>query len=182
MTSREKTPAKGRQHSLISYTFAILILVTLIPSGLVGCGPSTADLEAVDYAPLSGDDWQVSTPAKQGLDAMLVAVAGALADGETVIRDAGELRVKESDRIATMVTNLTAVGVDVVETDDGMRVTGGPVAGGAEVESFGDHRIAMAMAVLGLHAQQPVQINDVACVATSYPEFWEDMERITYDA
>jgi 3-phosphoshikimate 1-carboxyvinyltransferase len=112
----------------------------------------------------------------------LVAVAGALADGETVIRDAGELRVKESDRIATMVTNLSAVGVDVVETDDGMCVTGGPVAGGVEVESFGDHRIAMAMAVLGLHARQPVQINDVACVATSYPEFWEDMERITHDA
>ncbi len=111
----------------------------------------------------------------------LVAVAGALAEGETVIRDAAELRVKESDRIATMVTNLSAVGVDVVETDDGLRVTGGPVAGGAVVESYGDHRIAMAMAVLGLHAEQSVQINDVACVATSYPGFWKDMERITHD-
>ena len=112
----------------------------------------------------------------------LVAVAGALAEGETVIRDAQELRVKESDRIATMVTNLSAAGVNVVETDDGMRVTGGPVAGGVAVESFGDHRIAMAMAVLGLHAQQSIQINDIACVATSYPEFWEDMERVTHDA
>jgi len=111
----------------------------------------------------------------------LVAVAGALAEGETVIRDAQELRVKESDRIATMVTNLSAAGVSVVETDDGMRVTGGPVAGGGAVESFGDHRIAMAMTVLGLHAQESMQINDVACVATSYPEFWEDMERVTHD-
>jgi len=108
----------------------------------------------------------------------LVAVAGALADGVTVVRDAEELRVKESDRIATMATNLTAVGVDVAETDDGMRITGGEVAGGVEVESFGDHRIAMAMAVLGLYASNPIQINDVACVATSYPEFWEDMEKI----
>ncbi len=112
----------------------------------------------------------------------LVAVAGALAEGETVIRDAQELRVKESDRIATMVTNLSAAGISVVETDDGMRVTGGPVAGGVAAESYGDHRIAMAMAVLGLHAREAMQINDVACVATSYPEFWEDMEKVTHDA
>ncbi len=109
----------------------------------------------------------------------LVAVAGALADGVTVVRDAAELRVKESDRIATMATNLTAAGVEVVETDDGMRITGGgEIGGGVTVESFGDHRIAMAMAVLGLYASEPIQINDVACVATSYPEFWEDMEKI----
>jgi 3-phosphoshikimate 1-carboxyvinyltransferase len=108
----------------------------------------------------------------------LVGVAGALADGVTVIRDAAELRVKESDRIAAMVTNLTAAGVDVDETEDGMRVTGGAVAGGVAVESYGDHRIAMAMAVLGLHAAEPIQIDNVACVATSYPEFWDDMEKI----
>ena len=108
----------------------------------------------------------------------LVAVAGALADGDTVIRDAAELRVKESDRIATMVKNLTAVGVGVEERDDGLRVSGGPVAGGATVDSFGDHRIAMAMAVLALAADRPIQIDNVACVATSYPKFWDDMERI----
>ncbi len=109
----------------------------------------------------------------------LVAVAGALADGVTVVRDAAELRVKESDRIATMATNLTAAGVEVVETEDGMRITGGSeIAGGVEVESFGDHRIAMAMAVLGLYASNPIQINDVACVATSYPGFWEDMLKL----
>ncbi len=109
----------------------------------------------------------------------LVAVAGALAEGVTVIRDAAELRVKESDRIATMAKNLTAVGVAVEETDDGMRITGGgDIVGGVTVESFGDHRIAMAMAVLGLYAQNPVQINDIACVATSYPRFWEDMLKL----
>jgi 3-phosphoshikimate 1-carboxyvinyltransferase len=109
----------------------------------------------------------------------LVAVAGALAEGTTVIRDAAELRVKESDRIATMVTNLSAAGVAVDETADGMRITGGPVSGGVSVESYGDHRIAMAMAVLGLYANRPIQIDNVACVATSYPGFWDDMEKIS---
>jgi 3-phosphoshikimate 1-carboxyvinyltransferase len=108
----------------------------------------------------------------------LVAIAGALAEGTTVIRDAAELRVKESDRIATMATNLTAAGVNVSETDDGMRITGGRVAGDSTAESYGDHRIAMAMAVLALFADRPIEINNVACVATSYPEFWEDMEKI----
>ncbi len=108
----------------------------------------------------------------------LVAVAGAVAEGVTVIRDAAELRVKESDRISTMVTNLTAAGVVAEEAPDGLRIKGGPVAGGVTVESFGDHRIAMAMAVLSLHAESEIQINNIACVATSYPEFWDDMERI----
>ncbi len=108
----------------------------------------------------------------------LVAVAGALAEGTTVIRDAGELRVKESDRIATMVASLSAAGVSVVEQEDGMRVAGGPVAGDAAMFSHGDHRIAMAMSVLALHAAAPIEINDVACVATSYPEFWDDMKQV----
>jgi CubicO group peptidase (beta-lactamase class C family) len=73
MTNKEKNPAKGRQHSLLLFTSAILILSILISSGLVGCSPSTADLEAVGYIPLPGDDWKVSTPAEQGLDPMLVA-------------------------------------------------------------------------------------------------------------
>lgn len=108
----------------------------------------------------------------------LVAVMGALAAGVTVIRDAQELRVKESDRIAAMAANLLAAGVTVDETDDGMRITGGMVAGGVAAESYGDHRVAMAMAVLALHAKAPLEIHDVACVATSYPGFWDDMERI----
>ena len=65
--------SKGRQHSFLLFTSVILILSILIPSGLVGCGPRTEDLEAVEYTPLPGDDWEVSTPAEQGLDPMLVA-------------------------------------------------------------------------------------------------------------
>ncbi len=108
----------------------------------------------------------------------LVAVAGAMAEGQTVIRGAEELRVKESDRIATTVAMLRAVGVQVDEAADGMTVTGGPVKGGASVDSHGDHRIAMCTAILGLVGQGPVEVVNVDCIATSYPSFWDDLERV----
>lgn len=103
----------------------------------------------------------------------LVAVLGACAEGRTVIRDAAELRVKESDRIASMATNLRALGVPVEEQPDGMILQRAERVGGAHnLRSFGDHRIAMAMAILALRAAQPVTLSQVACVDTSYPEFW----------
>ena len=108
----------------------------------------------------------------------LVAVLGAFAEGETVIRDAAELRVKESDRISAMAHVLTRAGVDVKERPDGMLIRGGSVAGDCEVESFGDHRIAMAMAVLGLGAAAPVFIKGTGCVATSYPGFTDDLMKV----
>jgi 3-phosphoshikimate 1-carboxyvinyltransferase len=106
----------------------------------------------------------------------LVAVLGAVAEGVTTIRDAAELRVKESDRIACMVENLRRLEVDVEEREDGM-VIRGPARLDAEerINSYGDHRVAMAMAVLALYARQPLCINNTACVATSYPGFWEDL-------
>jgi len=110
----------------------------------------------------------------------LVAVAGALAEGKTRICDAAELRVKETDRLNAMATNLAAVGVAVEVFEDGMCVQGGaPIAGGVTVDSFGDHRIAMAMAVLGLRGSSSLTINNVACVDTSYPGFWTDLEHAT---
>ncbi|MFC1497027.1 3-phosphoshikimate 1-carboxyvinyltransferase [Verrucomicrobiota bacterium] len=109
----------------------------------------------------------------------LVAVAGILAEGKTVIRDAAELRVKESDRIATMAAGLSALGVKVEETPDGMIIEGGQeIAGDAQVDSCGDHRIAMALAVLALFAVGPVRIMRTDCVATSYPGFWEEMKKM----
>lgn len=108
----------------------------------------------------------------------IAAVAGAFAVGRTVIRDASELRVKESDRIAAMAKNLRALGVSVVEKPDGMIVEGPAAIRGGEVESFGDHRVAMAMAILALGAGAPVKINDVGCVNTSYPGFWDDMNKL----
>jgi len=107
----------------------------------------------------------------------LVAVAAAVADGRTTIRDAKELRVKESDRIAAMAAILAAFGVPVEETPDGMVVEGVSLPrGGATVESRGDHRMAMAAAVLGSVADGPTTIRGTACIATSYPSFQEDMK------
>ncbi len=109
----------------------------------------------------------------------LVAVLGALAEGTTVIRNAAELRVKESDRIATMAANLRLLGIEVEEQEDGMSIKGGATLNPtAPVRSYGDHRIAMAMAVLATCAEEPVVINNVACVDTSYPGFWNDLKQI----
>jgi 3-phosphoshikimate 1-carboxyvinyltransferase len=101
----------------------------------------------------------------------VLCVAAALAEGKTVIRDARELRVKETDRIAAMASNLRLAGVTVEETDDGMEVTGTERLKGCVAESFGDHRIAMSMLVAGLVAEGPTTVNDVACIATSFPNF-----------
>ncbi len=112
----------------------------------------------------------------------IIAVVGALAEGDTEIRDAHELRVKETDRIAAMATNLRAFGVAVTEHDDGMTVHGG--AGekltGAKVGSFGDHRIAMACAILGLFAKGETTISETTCIATSYPTFEDDLNKIAH--
>jgi len=108
----------------------------------------------------------------------IIAVAGALAEGSTEIRDARELRVKETDRIAAMATNLRAFGIPVTEHDDGMTVHGGFPLTGAKVGSFGDHRIAMACAILGLFAKGETTITETACIATSYPTFQEDLNKV----
>lgn len=110
----------------------------------------------------------------------VVAAMAALATGTTVIRDAEELRVKETDRIAAMLKCLAEFGVQGEERPDGMVIHGGSrIRGGGRVQSFGDHRIAMAGAVLSLAADAPVRICDVPCVATSYPAFWHDLGRLT---
>jgi 3-phosphoshikimate 1-carboxyvinyltransferase len=96
--------------------------------------------------------------------------AAAVAEGTTLIRGAQELRVKESDRIATMAEALRALGARIVETADGAAITGGALGGG-DVDSAGDHRIAMAMAVAAQRATGPVRIADTVNVATSFPGF-----------
>ncbi len=109
----------------------------------------------------------------------ILAVAAALAEGETVIKDAHELRVKESDRIQTMCENLKKMGVAVEEMEDGMRISGpASVRSGGMVDSYGDHRVAMAMAVLALFSDAPLMIKHVNCIETSYPGFWDDLTRL----
>jgi 3-phosphoshikimate 1-carboxyvinyltransferase len=103
----------------------------------------------------------------------VVSVAAACAEGVTTISDAKELRVKETDRIAAMCDTLRSIGADIVPLDDGMRIVGGKPLQGGEVDSFGDHRIAMSMAVAALTAEAAVSIRDTGCTATSFPNFWD---------
>ena len=106
-----------------------------------------------------------------------IALAACLADGETLIRDAAELRVKESDRIAALARGLGALGAKVEPRPDGLAIVGVPRLRGGTVTSGGDHRIAMALAVAGLCAEAPVVIDDPACIQTSFPQFEEALHR-----
>lgn len=132
-------------------------------------GEPVGDLR-VRHAPLHG----VELPESIGPDMIdefpVLFIAAAVATGRTVIRGAAELRVKESDRIATMAAGLRALGVRIEETPDGAIIQGGRFGGGM-VESHLDHRIAMSFAVAGLVADAPVRINDCSHVATSFPDF-----------
>lgn len=105
----------------------------------------------------------------------VIAVLAATAEGETVIRNAEELRVKESDRLAIMTSSLTAMGADVTGTEDGMIIRGGKPLKGAAIDSHLDHRIAMSFAVASLAAEGKVTIKDADCVNISYPDFYRDL-------
>ncbi len=102
-----------------------------------------------------------------------LAAVATQAQGTTIIRDAGELRVKESDRIGALCRELGRLGAQVEELPDGLVIHGGRPLVGAQVESYGDHRIAMAMAVAGLAAQGTTEILDPLCVEISFPNFWQ---------
>ena len=106
----------------------------------------------------------------------VLAVAACFAEGDTIIRDAAELRVKESDRIATTVSELTRLGGSLEPRADGMVIHGRGRLTGAAVESHGDHRLAMAMAVAGLAASGATVVHGAADAAVSYPTFWEHLE------
>jgi 3-phosphoshikimate 1-carboxyvinyltransferase len=106
----------------------------------------------------------------------ILAVAASRADGVTRIRDAAELRVKESDRIATVASLLAAVGVGVEEHADGLSINGGSIAGGATIDAAGDHRVAMSAAVAGLISKSPVAIKGAEVVAVSFPSFFDMLE------
>ena len=105
----------------------------------------------------------------------VIAVMAALAKGTTVIRDAAELKVKESDRIQVMTENLTRMGARVEATEDGMIIHGGSSLQGAIIDSHQDHRVAMSFAVAALAAEGETEIRDAECVSISYPGFYQDL-------
>ncbi len=108
----------------------------------------------------------------------IIAVAASLADGITIIRDAEELRVKETDRIKALSTELRKIGVRVGVLPDGLIIHGQPQLQGGTVESYGDHRMAMALSIAGLLAEDKMVVNNVECINTSFPNFFELLDKV----
>lgn len=133
-------------------------------------GEPVADL-VVRYAPLQGARIPEALVPDMIDEFPALFVAAAAAEGQTVVSGAAELRVKESDRLAAMATGLRALGMQVDETEDGATLHGGARLGSGTIESHGDHRIAMAFAIAGQISDGEVRINDIANVATSFPDF-----------
>jgi len=111
----------------------------------------------------------------------ILAVAATQAEGTTIIRDAEELRVKETDRVAAICENLRRMGANVRETKDGMLIMGPTKLHGAEVDSYGDHRIAMSFAVAGLIAEGETVVKDTGCVDISFPGFFQLLKSLRCD-
>ncbi|WP_137861527.1 MULTISPECIES: 3-phosphoshikimate 1-carboxyvinyltransferase [unclassified Sphingomonas] len=144
-------------------------------------GEPVADLR-VRHAPLKAIEVPPELAPSMIDEYPILFVAAAVAEGRTVARGAHELRVKESDRIATMRAALEANGVSLEEFDDGLAITGtggAPIPGGGNAVSKLDHRIAMSMTVAGLVAAAPIAIDDVAPVQTSYPAFFDVLDGLT---
>ena len=108
----------------------------------------------------------------------MIAVMACFEEGTTVIKDAAELKVKESDRIAVMVENLSRMGAHITGTEDGMIIEGGYPLHGAEIDSHLDHRIAMSFAIAALASEGETEIKDADCVKISYPKFYEGLFRL----
>ena len=134
-------------------------------------GEAVGDL-IVRHAPLRGIELPEALVPDMIDEFPALFIAAAVAKGRTIVRGAAELRVKESDRIATMAAGMRALGVSIEETPDGAIIDGGAIGGGT-VDSHGDHRIAMSFAAAGLAAQGAITIRDCANVATSFPGFVE---------
>ena len=136
-----------------------------------------ADL-LVRYAPLHGTEIGGALIPRLIDELPVLAAAAAVAEGRTVIRDAAELKVKESNRIRTMAEGLSRLGATVRETEDGLIIDGGAALHGGAVESYSDHRIAMSFAILSLVTDGEVKISDPDCVNISAPSFYEDLRSL----
>lgn len=108
----------------------------------------------------------------------IIAVLACFADGDTIIKDAKELKVKESNRIAVMVENLSAMGAAIEATEDGMIIHGGKPLHGTSIKTYNDHRIAMSFAVAGLASDGKTSLDNPECVTISYPNFYEDLKHL----
>jgi 3-phosphoshikimate 1-carboxyvinyltransferase len=153
--------------------------ITELDARIVG-GEPVADLR-VRHAPLSAIEVPPELTPSMIDEYPVLFVAAAFATGTTIARGAEELRVKESDRITAMANALGACGVTCEEFEDGMAVTGtggDPIPGGATIATLLDHRIAMSMTIAALNARDPITLDDAAPVATSYPIFFDTLEKL----
>jgi 3-phosphoshikimate 1-carboxyvinyltransferase len=152
-----------------------------------------ADIELIDISEICGEPRATLRvrPAKlQGIEIggdmiprlideiPILALAASLAEGETVIRDAAELRVKETDRIRTVAEGLNALGAKVEELPDGLRILGQPSLRGGQASSQGDHRLAMAWAIAGMLSKEGVSVEDMAAAEVSYPDFLAVIKKV----
>lgn len=144
------------------------------------CGERSADL-LVKHSDLKGTVIQGALIPTLIDELPMIGVMAAFAQGTTVIADAQELKVKESDRLDIMVHHLTAMGTNVTPTEDGMIIQGGGSLQGAVLDSHLDHRIAMSFAVAGLAAQGETQITRADCVDISYPDFYTHLNNLCPD-
>ncbi|HJN92651.1 MAG TPA: 3-phosphoshikimate 1-carboxyvinyltransferase, partial [Dehalococcoidia bacterium] len=144
---------------------------------LVG-GEPVADL-VVRSAALHGATIDGSLVTRAIDEFPVIAVAAAVASGRTEVRDAAELRVKESDRVASTVSMLRALGANIESREDGFAVEGGAILRGARLDSVGDHRLAMAATVAALVAEGESELKGAESVAISYPEFWRHLAELT---
>ena len=140
-------------------------------------GEPAADLE-VRYSRLHGTVIEGDLIPTLIDELPIIAVLASVAEGETIIRNAEELKVKESDRLSIMVDGLSRMGVDIEGTDDGMIIRGGRPLHGAIIDSHKDHRIAMAFAIASLAADGETEIRDAECVDISYPAFYRDLAHL----
>jgi 3-phosphoshikimate 1-carboxyvinyltransferase len=156
--------------------------VDLTVAGSEGDGEPLADL-TVRGGTLRGAEVGGALVPRAIDEIPILAIAAACAEGPTVVRDAAELRVKESDRIRALASELGKMGVAVEEAPDGFRIGGRSARAsapfrGARVSSWGDHRLAMSLVVAGLLADGPTVVEDVDCIATSYPAFMATCRRL----
>jgi len=142
-------------------------------------GEPVADIE-VESSELKGTQVEGALIPRLIDEIPLIALAGSVAAGTTTIRDAQELRVKESDRIAATVKELSKLGAHIEELPDGMVIHGGAELKGAAVDSHRDHRLAMTLGIAALVATGRTAIRDAGAVAVSYPGFWEDLKRLSH--
>jgi 3-phosphoshikimate 1-carboxyvinyltransferase len=162
----------------IAQRMGAVVVGELEPPGAFGAAEPVCDLD-VSFGPIEATTVEASEVPLAIDELPLVALLGCFAEGETVVRGAGELRVKESDRIATVVDGLRGLGADIEAFEDGFAVRGTGGLRGGRIESHGDHRLALLGAVAGIASREGVEVIGMEAADVSYPGFADDLARLS---